>query len=229
MDHCPLPPGKGHIKVRNFTTTPYTTGPKCFLGYPARRGWSSDDLNSRDFHTIRPVEEVRDFFQGWLFFGCVIEFLSICGVSAQHNDFLTEDGQFVTTKRLPQMLQEWRQVAQKRLGIDSITIPTTMRAALILGTVRDFVDDYCLPRGGGQGLHADMRARLVEKSPLPQRVWMSIIALGHALTSAMISGCDIRRTGSRWRVDSTRTKNVGQRIVSAGCASNPFRSYDEHQ
>ncbi|KAI1374170.1 hypothetical protein F4677DRAFT_461708 [Hypoxylon crocopeplum] len=73
-----------------------------------------------------------------------------------------------------------------------------MQAALILGTVRDFVDDYCLPRGGGQGLPADVRARLVTKSPLPQRVWMSIIALGHALTSAMISGCDIRRTGSRW-------------------------------
>ncbi|EXJ60023.1 hypothetical protein A1O7_04171 [Cladophialophora yegresii CBS 114405] len=198
MDHCPLPPGKGHIKVRNFTVTPYTADSKGFLGYPARRGWSSDDLNSRDFQQLRPVAEVRDFFQGWLFFGCVIEFLAICGISAQHGDFLTPDGQSVTTKRLTQMLQEWKQIARKRQVVDSMRIPTTIQAALILGTVRDFLDDYCLPRGGGQGLQADMRARLVAKSPLPQRVWMSIIALGHALTSAMISGCDIRRTGSRW-------------------------------
>lgn len=225
MNHCPLPQGKGHIRIRNFTTTPYTTGPQCFLGYPARRNWSSDDLNSRNFSKTRSAEQVRDFFQGWLFFGSVIEFLSICNVSAQHSDFLTEDGQYVTTKRLPQMLREWKKVAQERLRYDPLIISTTMQAALILGTVRDFVDDYCLPRGGGQGFPADVRVQLVAKSPLPQRVWMSIIALGHALTSAMINGCDIRRTGSRWGGSIM----LEQRMLAKGwCPLDVRRTFFDH-
>jgi hypothetical protein len=199
MDHCPLPPGKGHIKIRNFTTSQYTTGPQCFLGYPDRQGWSSHDLNSRDLLKTHSPEKVRDFFQRWLFFGCVIEFLATCDVPAQHSDFLTSDGKYVTTQCLPQMLKEWKQQAtKKRQPHDTLKIPAAMQTALILGTVRDFVDDYCLPGGGGQGLPANMRAQLVAQSPLPQRVWMSIIALGHALTKAMIEGFDIQRTGSRW-------------------------------
>lgn len=196
MDHCLIPPGKGHIKVRNFTSSPYVSNPTGFLGHPKRQKWPSGDLNSPDFPKTRP--EVRDFFQGWLFFGCVIEFLSLCGIAAKHSDFTTEDGRYVTTHRLPQMLREWKEVAEKRRQSVPLSSATVIQASIILGTVRDYVDDYCVPRNGYLDMPTHIRARLVAKSPLPQRVWMSIIALGHALNVAMTSGFDIRRTGSKW-------------------------------
>ncbi|KAK3349201.1 hypothetical protein B0T25DRAFT_236864 [Lasiosphaeria hispida] len=198
MDHCLIPPGTGHIKVRNFTSNAYVSGPTGFLGHPGRQGWSSDDLNSRDFAKTRSAEQVRDFFQGWLFFGCAIEFLSLCGITAKNSDFTTEDGRYVTTQRLPQMLREWTEVAKKKPKSSRFSCATVIRASVILGTVRDYVDDHCLPRHGSLGMPTHVRARLVAKSPLPQRVWMSVIALGHALNKAMVSGFDIRRTGSHW-------------------------------
>ncbi|KAL2753103.1 hypothetical protein ACRALDRAFT_2030166 [Sodiomyces alcalophilus JCM 7366] len=221
MDHCPLPPGKGHIKIRNFTSTPYVTGPKGFLGYPERRGWSSDDLDSRDYTKTRSVEQVRDFFQGWLFFGCAIEFLSLCGVSVQHSDFIAEDGQYVTTKRHPQMLREWKKIAHKRRRSRRLTASTVIQAALILKAVRDFVDGYCLPRYGRQGVPADVRAQLVARSPLPQRAWMSVIALGHALDLAMKTGFGVDH-GSTWG----GTFMLEQRMLTKGwCSVDVQRTY----
>ena len=72
-----------------------------------------------------------------------------------------------------------------------------MKAALILKRVSDFVDLYCLPYYGSRAA-AKMQESGDARAPLSELTWMSIIALGHTLTEAMISYYDIRRTGNHW-------------------------------
>jgi hypothetical protein len=207
-----LPQGKAHIQIPNLTIKEYTEGPGGFEGYPARRGWSSEEISSRAFLGNRSPDEVRSFFQSWLYFGCVIEVLAISGVKAKHSDFLTSDERSVSTQRLPLLIRRWRQrVVQTGNKAHPTCIIWAMKTALILKKVSSFVDEYCLPYDGPQ-LTTKMRDARTANSPLPQKVWISIIALGHTLTAAMISYYDIRRTANNWGASAL----LRQRMLQKG-------------
>lgn len=198
MDHFPLPKGKGHIRIPNLTSEDYTCGSGGFEGYPARSGWTAEHVEGKDSFGGRSTTEIAAFFQSWLYFGCAIEVLAISSIAAQPSDLLDADRKFVSTRRLPFLIRQWRRkVRQMKDKNHPVHIKWAMRTGLILKKVSDFVDTYCLPYHGPRST-SEMRTLRNPMSPLPEKVWMSIIALGHTLTEAMICYYDIRRTANWW-------------------------------
>jgi hypothetical protein len=198
MDHFPLPKGKGHIRIPNLTFEDYIRGPLGFEGYPARKNWSSEDVEGNNSFGGRSVVEVQAFFQNWLYFGCAIEVLAISGVVAEQSDLLDTDSKLVSTRRLPFLIRQLRQRVTKIGDKNSpIRIQWAMKTALILKKVSGFVERYCLPYHKPRS-SAERQKSGNAMSPLPDKIWMSIIALGHTLMEATISYYDIRRTGNHW-------------------------------
>lgn len=165
-------------------------------------GWSPEHVAGQNSFGGRPPADVEAFFQSWLYFGCAIEVLAISGIAAQPSDLLDADRRFVSTRQLPFLIRQWRQkVIQINDKNSPVHIEWAMKTALILKKVSSFVDTYCLPYYGPQ-IAAEMRKSRNAKSPLPEKIWISIIALGHTLMEAMISYYDIRRTGNHWGASS---------------------------
>ena len=198
MDHLLLPKGKGHIRVPNLTYGDYTSGHGSFDGYPARCGWKEEHIEGKDSFGGRSETEIAAFFQSWLYFGCAIEVLAISGVTVQQSDLLDEDRLFVCTHKLPFLLRQWKYRMGKIANKNHPTqIRWAMKTALILRKVSDFVDAYCLPYHGPRITSTTQRSRNTT-SPLPEKVWMSIIALGQTLGEATVRFYDIRSTGNHW-------------------------------
>lgn len=214
MNHFPLPKGKGHIRIPNLTHKNYASGEGGFHGFPTRQGWTIQDLE--DIHSFagRPESDisVQEFFQSWLFFGCAIEVFAISGVVVNQSDLLDESRQHVNTRRLPSLIRQWRQRVGQTGGKNSATtIQWAMKTALILKKVSEYFDLYCIAYSesmrGREALH-----HRHPNLPLPEKVWVSIIALGHTLTEAMLSIYGIVRTANKWGA-STLLK---QRMLNRG-------------
>lgn len=198
MDHFPIPAGKGHIRVPNKTTEDYVRGEGGFDGYPARKRWAEDDVMGKNSFGKRPPEVIQAFFQNWLYFGCIIEVLAITGIEAKKSDFLDSEQQMVTTRKLPSFLRKWRQIVKQEKE-EAHIIDWAMRTDLILRKVSNFVNFYCLPyASGGERISEDIRKERNATSPLSEKIWMSIIALGHTLMEGMLFYYDIRRTANNW-------------------------------
>lgn len=198
MDHFLLPKDKDHIRIPNLTSEDYTRGDGGFEGYPARSGWTAEHVEGKDSFGGRSTAEIAAFFQTWLYFGCAIEVLAISNVAAQPSDLLDADRKFVSTRRLPFLIRQWRRrVGQINGKNHPVIIEWATKAALILRKVSDFVDTYCLPYHGPRST-SEMQKSRSATSPLPEKVWMSIIALGHTLGEAVIRYYDIRRTANHW-------------------------------
>ncbi|RVX75976.1 hypothetical protein B0A52_00333 [Exophiala mesophila] len=223
MNHLPLPQGKGHIRIPNLTRSDYTSGEGRFHGFPTRQGWSIQQLE--DIHSLagRPGADVSipEFFQNWLFFGCAIEVFSISGVVVSQSDLLDNERQHVDTRRLPSLIRQWRQRAQQTGGKNSATIiQWATKTALILKKVSDYVDLYCIPYSDSKRGRQILQHRH-PNLPLPEKVWVSIIALGHTLTEAMLSIYGIVRTGSKWGSSSL----LKQKMLNRGwCPMDVQRS-----
>lgn len=196
MDHFPLPKGKGHIRIPNLTCEDYSGGNGGFEGYPARSGWSLEDVEGSNSYGGRPMAEIGAFFQNWLYFGCAIEVLAISGVAAQPSDLLDDEREYVSTRRLPSLLRQWRQRAMRLKKTDSLYSESVMKTALILKKVSSFVDTHCLPYHGPRNTIESRTWGPL--SPLPEKIWVSIIGLGHTLMEAMICYYDIRRLQNHW-------------------------------
>ncbi|KAF1961600.1 hypothetical protein CC80DRAFT_401601, partial [Byssothecium circinans] len=197
------------LRIPNLTLKPYSRGPGGFDGYPDRMGWTSEEVTGHNAFGARSAEQTQSFFQNWLFFGCAIEILSISGIDVCNSDLCDETGQFVSTRRLPGLIRQWRTKVQQLGGKSSGThIEWAMKTALILKRVSEFVDAYCLPYYG-----ARRTAKLGgASSPVSELTWISIIAMGQTLGEAMISYYDIVRTGNHWGA----SRLLKQRLLDNG-------------
>lgn len=146
MEHLPLPDGAKH-----FIHVPYYCpngesdwyDGKGHEGYPARMGWSKQDLlgnappGQGGSHfgvnangTARHFADIERFFHTWLFFGTVIEFLKAGNVPALSGittaSFLCPKGlstaRVVTTEKLPSLLLLWY---KSTVEIESLWTRTT--------------------------------------------------------------------------------------------------------
>jgi hypothetical protein len=155
MDHLPLPPGTEAPQVP-YIGTDYDGGD--FFGYPERQG-VSDDLKTLDFKSRTP-EECQAFFQTWLYFGFLTGVFKVVGLSVDTKRFVqkTNQGTFVTSKRLHVYLDEWKyrhasyRSDEQRLKIwaQIKSILDTVRETLSgpLQTFQLFLDEHsdaCLP------------------------------------------------------------------------------------
>lgn len=96
MDHFPLPPGKGHIRIPNMTPNNYIRGIAGFEGHPTTQTWSAGDIAGQNSFGNRS-SEVEAFFQRWLYFGSAIEVFAISGVELKASDLLDSDRRYVST------------------------------------------------------------------------------------------------------------------------------------
>ncbi|KAI9853645.1 MAG: hypothetical protein M1813_002036 [Trichoglossum hirsutum] len=109
MDHLPTvtDPAWSPIEVPYLCKEGYDG--QGFLGYPGRRGWSTDLFLGGTFRQdSKSWEDTASFLQEWLYFGMLAEFL---GFVVKADDFIrrTEDGRCViTTTLLYQYLDIWR-------------------------------------------------------------------------------------------------------------------------
>src|SRR6202012_5551456 len=82
---------------------------KGFKEYPTRQGYSQQDLRGVNDFGGRNAEDVKQFFQTWLFFGLVVEFFAAFGVQVTTEQFLRPDNaggkhQILDTSKLPDLL-----------------------------------------------------------------------------------------------------------------------------
>lgn len=91
-----------------------------------------------------------------------------------------------------------------------------MKTATILKRVSDFVDKSCLPYRG-RGIRGQRRSR----SPVTQLTWISIIALGHTLTQAMLTFYNICLTGNHWGASPLLKRRL---LVKGWCPMDVERS-----
>ncbi|EPS45971.1 hypothetical protein H072_21 [Dactylellina haptotyla CBS 200.50] len=198
MEHFLLPKGKRHLLIPNHTTNEYTNDGSGFGSYPSRMGWTPEDISGANGFGGRTKSEVEAFFQSWLYFGCIVEVFAVVGIQVQQSDFVDENGQFVSTRLLPFFIRQWRKKVQEIGAKDSPeNMKSSMKIGIILHSVADFIDKYCLPYSGTRKSYMDSVAPSA-KSPLSDLIWMSVIALGHTLMAALIQFYDIRRTGNHW-------------------------------
>ena len=132
MEHLLLPKGVKHFIVvpygvpnnewykpyqrttYNEWDRPYQIG---FLGYPDQRGWTTEDLMGKTSKFNQEGDKsVQDFFQTWLFFGLLIEFLHLAKIEKTTSDFLVRRAnskfEAVNTAKLPGLLKDWVNVVK---------------------------------------------------------------------------------------------------------------------
>ncbi len=126
MDHLPLPEGAKSLFSIPYccpnTSLDWYVGP--FEAYPARMGWSEENLRAdvpphsdappfgRDAKGMkRQPEDIEHFFQTQLFFGTAIEVLKPGGVPTSAPDFLQPKGptaaRVMSPEKLPYLLMLW--------------------------------------------------------------------------------------------------------------------------
>ncbi|KUL87468.1 hypothetical protein ZTR_04606 [Talaromyces verruculosus] len=205
MEHLPLPDG-----VEPFIIVPYEA-PKTnrydgqgFLDYPQRCGWTEEQLRGGDDTTKEDYldangfkkkgsdDEVEQFFQTWLFFGLLIEFLKIGGVHVQTEDFLVDANtegdnpdmpKMVNTSKLPQLLLKWRDgLTNKGANTEKtweILRPMFERSKSIL-------DRFCVP---GHEKEWPLKQEKPRPWPVRDEISTTMIALTFSLRrAAMESG-----------------------------------------
>ena len=107
MEHLPSGTHPLNFKVPYICTEVYDyDGP--WISYPAHMKINLSHLRFKAFRYY-DRERMGSFFQNWLFFGLLQDILEIKVVT---NDFIREDEKghkFITTAKLPEHMQEWRQ------------------------------------------------------------------------------------------------------------------------
>ncbi|KAH8589133.1 hypothetical protein B0O99DRAFT_676973 [Bisporella sp. PMI_857] len=172
MDHFPIPKDGRHIRVPNKTVQEYSKGNGGFAGYPARCGWSPEDLKGTNNFGNRSGKEVEAFFQTWLYFGAVIEVLDIADVSASTTDFISPSKNFVTSRHLPAKLRRVKKNASKTS--EEWRNQWHMETSEILGQLSKYLGNYY----NTSDIITDTKDT---KWPVSEEISMSIIALVYTL------------------------------------------------
>ncbi|KAI5990026.1 hypothetical protein F5J12DRAFT_863356 [Pisolithus orientalis] len=208
MDHLILPDGASpYIIVPYKCTESYDGGD--FLTYPERKGWTKD-IEDYDFSRRTPAE-LNAFFQTWLFFGCLTEVLKAGRLQVDMSDFIDTTSNTVTTKKLPQLIVQWRSLWPTSKGVaKACKCRSTQNIApyeegcgrkrcwqsvvrdrnssalrttrMILRTVFRFIDLICGIKGNDTGVDEDQAVPPI--TPLDPEIALSISALGSTLLNA---------------------------------------------
>ncbi|KAF7361143.1 Heterokaryon incompatibility [Mycena sanguinolenta] len=182
MDHFTIPEGTVHIRVPFRCTELYDGGD--FFEYPARKGWTKDELLGRHGFGNRTAAEVEAFFQTWLYFGMLVSVFKLNGIEVRTEEFITTDeqsGQVIVTtaEALPRGLEEWMMN-----GINDKESKAVNRTIAILRRVATYIDRYC----GVEGREIEGSRRAPTNAipwPVAPEIAMSIIALGFVFTTAI--------------------------------------------
>lgn len=172
MDHVPLPEDAKPIRVP-YRKSPYSKGNGGFSSYPARCGWTKEDLKGNNQFGGRSPADVEAFFQSWLYFGVLVETLSIAGVSTTTDGFLSSSKHFVSTTNLPPRLRKWNRAHSK--ASKSQKKEWTELASGIAGELSRFLLHY---GGASAGLTC----------PVSDEVFLSMLALCHTMGKALQLG-----------------------------------------
>ncbi|KAI9769792.1 MAG: hypothetical protein M1840_003786 [Geoglossum simile] len=175
MDHFPLPKGAQPIPVPNNTVQEYSKGDGGFAGYPARCKWSPEDLKGENEFGNRQPKDVEAFFQTWLYFGAIIEFLSVANVSATIADFIHPSKRLVSSKSLPSKLRRLNK--QISAGSKEQQRQWHQGTTAILDELSRFLCHYC--SGSDSISEANGTAW-----PVSEEISMSMIALAYTLGKA---------------------------------------------
>ena len=185
MEHIPSGNLNTRIEIPLVGVLEYDGGD--FNTYPARHGWDEEMIfTQRDFGDRSSVA-VETFFQTWLYFGLLICTFRTVGIPVNTADFIrtcSKGNKIITTQRLPQYLQRWRdQYRSAKVGEDRDTKnehwPNILK---MLQKAHDYADRYCND-------YSQRFAQLASvpnpgSRPISPQVSLSIIALGQAITSA---------------------------------------------
>jgi hypothetical protein len=190
MDHLAIPAGATHVRVP-YKCTEFYGGD--FFDYPARKGWTKEQLSGQDKFGGRNNAEVEAFFQNWLYFGTLTCVFKLQGIEIDVSEFLTTDkqsgGVFVTTSEvLTNKIRAWR-IEWKRSNKDGQCkeVKTTHK---ILNELSTYIDRYCGVEGREhEGIMCAPITPLITW-PVAAEISMSMIALGYILGIALrkISG-----------------------------------------
>jgi hypothetical protein len=202
MEHLPLPEG-----VEPFIIVPYEAPQKDwfdgqgFIDYPQRCGWTEEQLRGGDdttkedyldangFKAKGSEYEVEQFFQTWLFFGLMIEFLKIGGVHVQTEDFLVDANmegdnpdmpKMVNTSKLPQLLVKWRNGLTNK-GANTERTWKTLRP--MFDRSKSVLDRFCVP---GHEKEWPLKQEKPRPWPVRDEISTTIIALTFSLREAAI-------------------------------------------
>lgn len=182
MDHFTIPAGTTHILVPYKCTELYDGGD--FFGYPARKGWTEDELLGRRGFGNRTDAEVEAFFQTWLYFGMLTSVFKLNGIKVDPKEFLTTDkecGQVIvtTSEALPRRLRDWRMKGNRDAESDAATATVAL-----ITQVATYIDRYCGVEGREH--EGSMRAPTTAVTwTVAPEISMSITALGFIFTGAI--------------------------------------------
>ncbi|KAH0562872.1 hypothetical protein GP486_002522 [Trichoglossum hirsutum] len=186
MDHLPTvaDPAWSPVEVPYLCKEGYDD--QGFLGYPERRGWSTD-LFFRGIFRQDPKswEDTASFLQEWLYFGMLAEFL---GFAPKSDDFIrrTEDGRCViTTALLYQYIDIWQRSFQRlpsKARKEYLTRIDKCRSQVVLLSGEAY-KQYMLSLYQEMDEHADIDLNNLS-CPLPFEVILSIKILGATLDAA---------------------------------------------
>lgn len=229
MEHIPSPDGSKTIDIPFVCTEDYDNGE--FHTYPKRKGWTKHELEGGSDYGGRKSHEIEAFFQTWLYFGCLIEVFKAAGIKVEAIDFIRER-KFITTRKLPALIQEWREREQSFLSAyasGSVSKQESMMQAKeeresdiidIIETVQSYVRKDCYSEGPepSESKHLSW--------PVSPEISLSIIALGWALQNASQKIYNLQR-GPRDRGRSSTL--LVTRLESAGwCQAEISRFINYH-
>ena len=185
MEHLRTQGSHSNIVVPLIGALEYDGGE--FHTYPERQGWSEDMIfTQRDF-SGNPSKSIESFFQTWLYFGFLICTFRIVGISVETADFLRisdEGKKIVTTERLPEYLQRWRQQYALTASAGDEDVKATQWPSIvnILRNVHQYASRYC----SEYGLEFAIRHKQwnAQARPISPQVSLSIVALGQTIKSA---------------------------------------------
>src|SRR6266496_2688685 len=78
-----------------------------WMDFPYRCGWDNPNFLQIEFSSSKSQHDGRfsSFLQSWFYFGLLVETLeSLVNVG----DFLDSSGETITTRRLPEFIENWR-------------------------------------------------------------------------------------------------------------------------
>jgi len=162
--------------------------------------------------------DIDRFFQTWLLFGTIIEVFRLSGVETTTEEFLVpitlrsvhnpQTARIVTTAKLPELIQQWRQAHQKTRNADVFD-----KALKILDFVGKIVDYHCANGKDHRSIHQYGKVLW----SVSAETTTAIIAVAHSLRKAAFAIYN-KPNEERWPVTNSRL--LYQRIQRKWCRSD---------
>jgi hypothetical protein len=204
-----------------------------FFHFYERVGWKEDEVwvqRQKDKDLLGGIEQnaienppkspwqIDRFFQTWLLFGTIVEVFRLSGVVTKTDEFLApitvrsvrnpQTARLVTTAKLPDLIQQWRQAHQK-----SRDTSVFHRALQILDFVGKTVDFHCANGKDHRSIHQYGKVLWAVSA----ETTTAIIAVAYTLRRANYSIYN-ETNDERWPV--TNSPLLYQRIQRKWCRSD---------